>query len=271
MKPSNAVSMYATPAANHRPLMPVAAAVASLLGLIVMVSVTMTATATGDLGSGPAVRASDIAPKGGGSQARPGDCGLYWRVVPDPNSSTIENNLISVAAISADDVWAVGSYRISEGGMELDRATAQHWNGTAWALVTVPQLQDASYLYGISAVSSDDIWAVGGSSPANPPMASTLIIHWDGSSWTQVTSPNPGSQDNTLYSVSAMASDAAWAVGTKVTGTLVLFWMVPPGRAFPPQLSVSTIVCIPCRRSPQAICGPLAVTSITVHLRCNGR
>jgi hypothetical protein len=224
MKPSNIVSLRETLAADHRLQVLVAAIVAALLALTAMVSVTMTAIATGELGSGAAGMASDIVPKGAGSQVRPGDCGLFWRVVPDPNSSATYNHLTNVAAISPGDAWAVGSYRVSVGGSDVDRATAQHWNGTDWALVTVPQPGDASYLYGISAPSSDDIWAVGGSYSANTSIVSTLIIHWDGSSWTQVTSPSPDPHSNVLYSASAVASDAVWAVGARDTGTLVLFW-----------------------------------------------
>ena len=40
----------------------------------------------------------------------------------------------------------------------------------------------------------------------------TVIGHWDGSSWTQVASPNAG-RDDFLDGVSATSAIDAWAVG----------------------------------------------------------
>jgi hypothetical protein len=48
--------------------------------------------------------------------------GTNWSIVPSPNPSipdpyydTHNNNLNAVAAVSAEDVWAVGSYSVSDG------------------------------------------------------------------------------------------------------------------------------------------------------------
>ena len=40
----------------------------------------------------------------------------------------------------------------------------------------------------------------------------TLILHWDGTAWTQVPSPNPNS-DSYLSGVAATSPANAWAVG----------------------------------------------------------
>src|SRR5205823_1453273 len=40
----------------------------------------------------------------------------------------------------------------------------------------------------------------------------TLVLHWDGTAWSKVKSPNP-STDNSLTAVSARASSDAWAIG----------------------------------------------------------
>ena len=58
----------------------------------------------------------------------------------------------------------------------------------------------------------------------------TLIVHWDGSAWKQVTTPNPGgsTQSNDLSSVAVTSATDAWAVGDYDTGTgtrtLALHW-----------------------------------------------
>ncbi len=167
--------------------------------------------------------------KEGNAPAQPQDCGLVWRVVPSPNGSTDRNGLWDVAIISDNDVWAVGYYSNLVGGHSLDRAMAQHWDGTAWSLVTVPLPGSESYLYSISALSGNNIWAVGFSIDSTTNMEQTYTVHWDGSTWTQMPSPNFQS-DSFLQGVAAVSSDAVWAVGasyneaTSTDATLVLFW-----------------------------------------------
>src|SRR6266568_4951131 len=54
-----------------------------------------------------------------------------------------------------------------------------------------------------------------GGVPSDGRKSGTLIFHWDGTAWTLVNSPSPGSGPNQLEGVSAVSgSDAdAWAVG----------------------------------------------------------
>src|ERR1700730_11358503 len=89
----------------------------------------------------------------------------------------------------------------------------QHWNGTNWSVVPSPQVNTFSYLYGVAAVAANDVWAVGydaqnGGSPVN----STLILHWNGTNWTVVPSPNPAAY-NRLFEVRAVSANDIWAVG----------------------------------------------------------
>jgi hypothetical protein len=55
----------------------------------------------------------------------------------------------------------------------------------------------------------------------------TLILHWNGTTWSQDKSPNPNGSPF-LYSVSATSSTDAWAVGYYTKGsafkTLILHW-----------------------------------------------
>ena len=84
-------------------------------------------------------------------------------------------------------------------------------------------------LYGVTALSSSNAWAVGFS--FNGTAGQTMIEHWNGSSWRLVASPNPAgsSHDNNLYGVAATSSTNAWAVGgyrtpSNVGRTLILHW-----------------------------------------------
>ena len=66
----------------------------------------------------------------------------------------------------------------------------------------------AGTLTGITARSASDVWAVGYTTGPK-----TLTLHWDGTTWTTVSSPDVGSASQ-LTSVSASPGAAiVWAAG----------------------------------------------------------
>lgn len=75
----------------------------------------------------------------------------------------------------------------------------------AWRVVPAPPLLD-SYLTGVAGTSPRDVWAVGSYSGPAPP----VIIHWDGTSWTQFPQER---EDYILNGVDAVSPTDAWAVG----------------------------------------------------------
>jgi hypothetical protein len=64
----------------------------------------------------------------------------------------------------------------------------------------------------VSAISASDAWATGGYETSSN-QSLNLILHWDGTTWTQVPSPNPGGFLNELNGVHATSASDAWAVG----------------------------------------------------------
>lgn len=42
----------------------------------------------------------------------------------------------------------------------------------------------------------------------------TLVLHWNGIKWTNVTSPNLGSGNDTFLTAVAASTNTTWAVGT---------------------------------------------------------
>jgi hypothetical protein len=126
-----------------------------------------------------------------------------WVSVPaaTPDDSVLE----SVAAVAADDIWAVGNYSVSGKAVPL----IEHWDGSAWSQVTSPPLN--GYLKGVFGVAAGDVWAVGTQSTGNG--YATLTEHWDGSTWSVVPSPNVGQQNNWLNAVAGDATSSVWAVG----------------------------------------------------------
>src|SRR6266446_3960065 len=136
-------------------------------------------------------------------------CGT-WSVMPSPSPGSNGNYFYGVSAVSSTDVWAVGGYGPAGGGA---LTLIEHWNGSQWSVIPSPNPSpDINYLYGVSAVSSTDVWAVGYYTPPNGGTY-TLTEHWNGSQWSAVSSPSPGPDVNYLYGVSVVSSTDAWAVG----------------------------------------------------------
>lgn len=147
--------------------------------------------------------------------------GSSWHVTPSPNLGSDNNILYGVATLKqGNDVWAVGFHRDSP--HSFAHPLVEHWDGSSWQAVLAPSVGSGdNVLNGIAAVAPNDIWAVGYSEQTSKDPARSLIEHWDGSSWTIITSPNVGSGYNNLYSVTALKSNDVWAVGV---GPLIVHW-----------------------------------------------
>jgi hypothetical protein len=87
-------------------------------------------------------------------------------------------------------------------------------------------------LFGVAATSAKDAWAVGQYQSASGPLR-TLIMHWNGTAWTPVPSPNPVPGGDTLSGVAAVSASDAWAVGGKNGRTLILRWNGTVWRQMP--------------------------------------
>ncbi|MBK8900665.1 MAG: hypothetical protein IPM53_05765 [Anaerolineaceae bacterium] len=148
--------------------------------------------------------------------------GSTWSTVAAPTLSPGTSELRDVAAVAANDVWAVGAAS-SPATDWWDQPLVLHWNGISWSSVPVPSFGTTAELNGITAVAPNDIWAVGTTLESN---WKTLILHWDGAAWTRISSPNLGSFGNYLYDVEAISATDVWAVGSANNGssTLAMRW-----------------------------------------------
>jgi hypothetical protein len=153
--------------------------------------------------------------------------GAAWTLVksPNPGGPARDQELDSVAGVSAKNAWAVGFYYNGS----FDQSIILHWNGTSWKQQKSPdQGSRGTFLFGVRASSPSNAWAAGSS--YNGTADKTLIVHWNGSAWKQVTTPNPGgsAQNNDLSSIAVTPKGDAWAAGEFATGTgmrtLVLHW-----------------------------------------------
>jgi hypothetical protein len=175
--------------------------------------------------------------------------GSSWSVVPSPTSTVENTSLNAVAAISPSNVWAVGgnagnvlvehfdgkSWKVvnspvfgsgvatADPSISADSAndiwvldgTFLHFDGTKWSSVA-----SAIGTRSVTALSPTNVWAVGtvvggttgGRHPR--PFGKAAIEHWDGTSWSIVTSPNPNPGGaSTLQGIAAISANDIWAVG----------------------------------------------------------
>ncbi len=143
-------------------------------------------------------------------------CGPTWVVVPSPSFDEQFNLLLSAAAISDQDVWAVGWHEASF--TQPMQTLTEHWNGTQWTTISSPNIGTSSNsLAAVAAISATDVWAVGQYSTDTGPV-DTLTLHWDGVQWNVVPSPNRSTQVNSLTAVAAVATDDVWAAGYEYDG-----------------------------------------------------
>lgn len=136
--------------------------------------------------------------------------GHLWSSVPADNPQSAGNQLFGVTAISAKDAWAVGSGGTGSDAPGANTTLIEHWDGTRWRALQQPQAPSLktyeAVLTAVSAVSTDDVWAVGFSD-------GPLIVHWDGIRWS--ASPNPRLQSGSgLQGVAGVSAGDVWAVGS---------------------------------------------------------
>jgi len=170
--------------------------------------------------------------------------GTSWSLVNTPDVGSGPNVLNGVVALAPNDVWAVGYSTASQkpppGQFDVPSKTLiEHYDGTGWSVVPSPNVgpnsqYQSNKLYGVTAVSSTDIWAFGSYFAASGNgNQMTLVLHWDGASWSVNPSPSPKPGDfrsDVLSGGVVTAPGNVWIVGSEdpatqgkpVTATLVL-------------------------------------------------
>jgi hypothetical protein len=126
--------------------------------------------------------------------------GSSWTVIDTPNVG----RLLDVSVLSPDAVWAVSD------------STVIHWDGTGWDVTNLSQ-GNARSLQSVSANAENDVW-VAGERPTiklGPHLEgwATLVMHFDGRSWSEAKTPNQGTRDNLLKAVEALGPGDVWAGG----------------------------------------------------------
>jgi hypothetical protein len=101
--------------------------------------------------------------------------GSAWSVVPSPHLSSTYNTLQSVAAVSANRVWAAG-YRTVDDHEVV--SLVERWNGTQWRVESTPNRPDGgNYLSEVTVDPGGGLWGAGYFYPHDSSDFRTLIQH----------------------------------------------------------------------------------------------
>ena len=157
--------------------------------------------------------------------------GNTWSVFRSPNAGQGFNVLTGVVALAPNNAWASGYFTQDPNTTRPAKTLIEHWDGNSWQIVPSPNVgphsqYQSNQLYGITAVSATDIWAFGSFFPPDGSgQQFTLLLHWDGVSWTLQPSPNPGNPDfraNILFGGTVIPQGEIWIVGNKFGNTLAI-------------------------------------------------
>lgn len=160
--------------------------------------------------------------------------GQGWNQVPTPSPSAYPGGtkayLHAVGAVAPDDVWAAGERHGDAGGLSVGAwIMVQHWDGSSWELVPVPEPPggvsinfSGTRVEDIVALAEDDVWFGGQWGEPNDVGSVTwrpLAMHWDGSELEIFPTPAPYEDfyGFRIASMSAVASDDIWAACSRLT------------------------------------------------------
>jgi len=84
-----------------------------------------------------------------------------WKIVSSPNATGASDTIVyAITAASDSSAWAVGNDVDNNGSAQT---VIEQWNGSQWSLVTsVSPGSGDNILGGVTAISANDVWAVGG-------------------------------------------------------------------------------------------------------------
>jgi len=161
--------------------------------------------------------------------------GAAWEVVRSPtfNDKSVDSpyalkesaGFNDVAALSANDIWAVGSIRLEgqEGRIGGASGFVEHWDGTSWSQVDRSGTGGFGPLFSVVTVSENDVWVSGGGSGylyhALDMQGWSEMDHWNGVEWNTI--PQMAVRGHAMAVVRLdSGGHGIWAVGSTVSGGL---------------------------------------------------
>jgi len=112
--------------------------------------------------------------------------------------------------------WASSPNDLFVGG---DGGTIHHWDGSQWSAMDVPSTKRVE---SISGTGPSDVWAVGGIDSTADIGGRSLVAHYNGSEWSNVTPPDFSGWTYPLQGLTAITTNNVWA--TNNGGPSLVHW-----------------------------------------------
>jgi hypothetical protein len=139
--------------------------------------------------------------------------GTKWqiRTTPTPGNSGV---LAGASCTSATSCTAVGSHAVATGNL-VKATLAEQWGGRHWKAQPTPNPAGAGAagFDAVSCTSASACMATGASLDQTGESQFTLAEAWNGTNWSLLHTPGPGSFGNDLLGVSCASASACMAVG----------------------------------------------------------
>jgi hypothetical protein len=151
--------------------------------------------------------------------------GSSWVRIDVPRPPVHQSQLIAVAALGPNDVWATGGYARDTPPTGPGNGCANvpdpgsgtvmlHWDGSAWSMAPVPSPGRDAEVRSISVDRQDDAWAIGGSQTVQ---GAGPVFHWNGAAWTELPpGETPPGRPGTVSRLLALSPDDLWAAGGSI-------------------------------------------------------
>jgi hypothetical protein len=132
--------------------------------------------------------------------------GTSWSIVASPNPNPGgASTLQGIAAISANDIWAVGAFG-GTSAVPSEFTLTEHWDGTNWSIIPSPSpAANQNQLFAVTALSDGTVAAVGHQEDSNTDQP--LILQ------------NAASAPQTAAATAPLAASAATTGGTTGVST----------------------------------------------------
>lgn len=167
---------------------------AAILAVLALAAAGCGSDGAGPTRTTPTGRASSGAAAAGGS----------WKL--EYVDKTVDGELTSVTASSADDIWVAG-YELRNGTMDDPGGQfLVRYDGSGWQRQKVPVELDGNRFHSLLGSSGpDNVWLFGFG-----PRGGASAVRWDGTRWQRV--PRPPLQ-GVVTEIKVFASDDVWVVG----------------------------------------------------------
>jgi hypothetical protein len=137
--------------------------------------------------------------------------GHQWSIVTSPNPTGSANSFLNAVSCRGTSCFAVGFTRLPH-----SRTLVEHWAGNSWSIVTSPNPAGSrsASLGGVSCPSTTSCFAAGSADFSSG--YKTLMEHWNGHTWSVLTSPTLTSAG--VGTLSCSTTTSCFAVGSYFGG-----------------------------------------------------